>query len=252
VTPRLVGVGLRLEGPMQSWGASVAGDDRPSLDVPTKSGVVGIIGAALGIEREDVGPLQTLHAALALVVRVDRAGVPGVDYHTTLEVPTAEGKIREAAVLSRRGYLYDASFAVVVVLVADNGPELAGRIVAALGAPRFPLYLGRRACPPSVPVLASPRVLEGARWEDLLAQLPDAIPFPGSKPIGRNAERDRQVHVEASLGGGAHRPRVIRDQLVGPLARMFGERRVHPMRLEPAQHLPQDNTVDPWFPSTST
>lgn len=252
MTRQVIGVGLRLEGPMQSWGASVAGDDRPSLDVPTKSGVVGILGAALGIEREEVGALIALHTALALVVRVDRPGVPGVDYHTTLEVPTAAGKIRDDAVLSRRGYLYDASFAAVVVVVAENSRELAERIVAALGAPRFPLYLGRRACPPSVPVLASPRVLEGERWEDLLAQLPDAVPFPGSKPIGQSSPRDRQVHVEASLGGAAHRPRVIRDQLIGPLPRMFGERRVHPMKLDPAQHLPHDNTVDPWFPSTST
>ena len=80
-------VALRLEGLMQSWGASAAGYDRPTLEAPTHSGVLGIVGAALGIERTDVPSLAGLHRSYLLAVQVVRAGTVGVDYHTALNVP---------------------------------------------------------------------------------------------------------------------------------------------------------------------
>ena len=51
---------LRLEGPMQSWGGPTAGDDRPSLEFPTKSGVLGVVGSSLGVAREDVAKPKTV------------------------------------------------------------------------------------------------------------------------------------------------------------------------------------------------
>ncbi len=111
---------LRLKGPMQSWGGPVAGNDRPSFDVPTKSGVLGLVASALGIERTEVERLAQLHRSFALAVRVDKRGTVGVDYHTTLDVPTADGGNRgDMAVISKRRYLYDASFA--ALLVAREG-----------------------------------------------------------------------------------------------------------------------------------
>jgi len=236
---------LRLEGPLQSWGGPVAGDDRPSFDVPTKSGVIGLVGGALGIGRHETERLVALHEALALVVRVDRPGVRGVDFHTAMDVPTAEGKLRRHPVVSRRTYLYDASFVALLVEVQSTSLEA---LLDALRHPRHALYLGRRACVPSVPVLAAPRVLEGESWQAIL----DTVPV--SVRDGASPRSSYEVFIEAVLvpEGEEHRLRRVRDALVGPLPRFFGERVVHGMRrtlsLPPESSAVHANeSIDPWF-----
>jgi CRISPR system Cascade subunit CasD len=233
------GVALRLEGPMQSWGGLVAGDDRPSLDVPTKSGVLGVVAAALGIVRAEVERLARLHASYALAVRVDRRGTAGVDYHTTLEVPTADGKARANAVVSRRRYLYDACFTAVLV-EREGASESPEQIAVALRRPVFAPYLGRRACPPSTPLLLRDAPVEGADWESLFTELPvperhEASPF--------------EVHLDAELAPDAtHRPRRQRDVLVGRLPRLFGERVVHVTQISVPPGGDSAETIDPWLP----
>ena len=70
---------IRLQGPLQSWGTRSRFDHRDTWPYPTKSGVVGLLAAALGRDRrEDVSDL----AALRMGVRVDRKGVLKVDYQT--------------------------------------------------------------------------------------------------------------------------------------------------------------------------
>lgn len=236
---------LRLEGPLQSWGGPVAGDDRPSFDVPTKSGVIGLVGGALGIGRHETERLVALHEALALVVRVDRPGVRGVDFHTAMDVPTAEGKLRRHPVVSRRTYLYDASFAALLVEVRPTSLEA---MLAALRRPVYAPYLGRRACVPSVPVLASQNVLEGNDWFELLDQV------PLSAREGEDPHAPRDVFVEAALVSEReeHRVRRVRDTLVGPLPRLFGERLVYGTRRtftpppEPSAVF-ADESIDRWF-----
>lgn len=236
---------LRLEGPLQAWGGPVAGDDRPSLDMPTKSGVLGLLAGALGIDRQETSRLVELHQAFSLVVRVDRPGVRGVDFHTTEEVPTAEGKVRPHPVVSRRGYLYDASF--VALLVARVPIDLEP-MLRALRHPRFAPFLGRRACVPSVPVLASPQVLEAEAVEGLLSQ----VPFVPRE--GETAPSSCDVFVEGDLMKGEARYRMqrLRDVVVGPLPRFFGERIVHGMRTVPTSlvdtnAVTERESIDPWF-----
>ncbi|HEU4537720.1 MAG TPA: type I-E CRISPR-associated protein Cas5/CasD [Polyangiaceae bacterium] len=214
---------LRLEGPMQSWGGPVAGNDRPTRDEPTKSGVLGLVAGALGHGRDELEALARLHEQFALVVRVDRRGRPGRDFHTAEGVPTVEGKVRGAPVVSRRGYLYDASFAALLVERSrPPGAPTPERVLEALRLPRYAPYLGRKACPPSRPVWDAARVLEGADVFALLRQVPEAEPLPG----GRRAARG-EVHVEASLCPGAHAPSYrVRDALRPPLPRLFFERAV--------------------------
>lgn len=236
------GVALRLHGPMQSWGGPVAGDDRPSLDVPTKSGVIGLVAGALGIERTRSAEMAALAGAFALVVRVDARGERGVDFHTSEEVPTAEGKLRKDPVVSRRGYLYDASFVALLVEV-EPSPRPLEAIVSALARPRFVPYLGRKACPPSTPVLAAREVLEADSWEAMLSRIP-------IYPAPRRSTPMSDLHVEAGLAPGAtERPLRIRDMPL-PAHRFFAERGVHPVPFDSSRHAPTSagtDTVTPWL-----
>ncbi|ARQ72266.1 type I-E CRISPR-associated protein Cas5/CasD [Streptomyces marincola] len=155
------GLLLRLAGPLQSWGEKSHFTDRDTARFPTRSGLVGMLAAALGRERGE--PLDDL-TALSLTVRVDRPGILLTDLHTVGgglpnrdTVTTAEGKKRSgttATLLSRRAYLADAVFTVALVST-DGGPDADAmtRYAEALCEPRWPFYLGRRSCPPEGPVL---------------------------------------------------------------------------------------------------
>ncbi len=145
---------LRLEGVLQSWDATSKWDERGTEDFPTKSGITGLLGCALGLERGNAD-LSALNAAYTMAVRADRPGVRTVDFQTVTGSPlrNAEGKSKSTGntLISRRSYLQDACF--TVFIEADEYWH--ERIVAALKAPEWCLYLGRKSCVPSRPVLES-------------------------------------------------------------------------------------------------
>ena len=72
---------FRLEGPLQSWGERSKGDYRDTADFPSKSGIVGLLSCALGLEREDP-EIAELNRQLSVIVRADRTGELITDYHT--------------------------------------------------------------------------------------------------------------------------------------------------------------------------
>ncbi len=140
---------IRLEGPVQAWSTQIKLGIRDTDQEPGKSGVLGLVGAALGMARDDDALLAELRA-LTLAVRVDRQGSLLHDYHTA-----GGGRFRgeryvvygaKDCVPSHRYYLQDASF--VAALAGDD--ELVTRLAVALRDPRWALFLGRRACVPSV------------------------------------------------------------------------------------------------------
>jgi CRISPR system Cascade subunit CasD len=139
---------LCFDAPMQSWGIRSHGVIRDTTFEPTKSGVVGLLAAAMGIEREDDAAIGEL-ARLRLGVRVDREGILERDYHTAQNVPTTLGT-GHRTVVSQRYYLADALF--LVVLEGDE--RLLSRVAAALQEPRWPLFFGRKAYLPARPVLS--------------------------------------------------------------------------------------------------
>ncbi|WP_260826582.1 type I-E CRISPR-associated protein Cas5/CasD [Streptomyces sp. 15-116A] len=151
---------LRLAGPLQSWGASSRFTRRTTESAPTKSGVVGLLAAACGIEHDDDVRLAPL-AALRFGVRIDQPGTRIRDFHT------AHHGVTDAAMpLSERFYLADAVF--VAAVEGDHG--LLTDVHEALRAPAYPPYLGRRSCPPAEPVDLG--LYEDARLEDTLANVP--------------------------------------------------------------------------------
>lgn len=127
---------LRLAGPMQSWGAESKFDVRRTGREPSKSGVLGLVAAALGIRRQDTAALGEL-AQLHFGVRVDREGTLLRDFQTARP---AKG----SPYVTNRYYLADAVF---TVGLESEDEALLERIRAAVKAPAFPLYLGRRSCP---------------------------------------------------------------------------------------------------------
>lgn len=152
---------LRLTGPMQSWGLQSRFSDRDTAREPTKSGVLGLVCAALGKprdERPDDGfPTLAALAALRMGVRVDREGQPRYDYQTAQDVLVASSSARQIergvpklkdTEPSTRHYLADAWFTVGL----EGAGALLERIDAALAAPHWPLALGRKAFPPGLPV----------------------------------------------------------------------------------------------------
>lgn len=131
---------LRLAGPLQSWGVSSKFDNRTSGHEPSRSGVIGMLASALGMSRED--PLDVF-SGLRFGVRIDQPGTVIHDFHTVHHPTNTNLKY-----ITARDYLADAVF--VVGLEGDS--ELLSRADAALRNPVYPLFLGRRSCPPSGPV----------------------------------------------------------------------------------------------------
>lgn len=147
---------LPLEGALQSWGGSCKWKERTTLPFPTKSALIGMFAAAMGLQRGSPR-IAEMSRALHLAVRADRTGISMMDYQT-ITVPgllNAEGKKRTTGgdtIDSYRYYLCDASF-----LAAVAGPDdLIDHICDALYDPVYPLYLGRKCCTPSVPLIGRP------------------------------------------------------------------------------------------------
>jgi CRISPR system Cascade subunit CasD len=111
----------------------------------------------MGIRREDEASLEPL-MQLEFGVRVDQPGSLLRDFHVAQ-------KSGGDPFLSDRFYLADAIF--LAGLSGDE--ELLCKIESALKAPKFPIYLGRRSCPPTGAVVIGMREL---RLEDALITEP--------------------------------------------------------------------------------
>ena len=199
---------LRLQGPMQSWGTTSRFDERDTQLEPSKSGVLGLICAALGRDRkESVADL----AALRMGVRVDREGVPMRDYQTATGAVRASGGISENAVVSPRFYLADAAF--LVGLEGTDRSQLEG-IQEALGSPVWPLSLGRKSFVPGLPVLLP----DGLQDQALIVALET---YPRLAPPQRGQRTDGlRIMVEHDSEGSMRL-----DQPTAPFSeRCFGPR----------------------------
>lgn len=135
---------LNLVGP-QSWGISSYFKYRDTGTEPSKSGVYGLIEAALGLDRsETYPPLEELRFG----VRVDRPGYWEVDFQTAEAVVMANGKGHKDEIFWK-AYLADAHF--MVALEGDQA--VLETVQAALLRPKRPVHLGRRSFSPICPII---------------------------------------------------------------------------------------------------
>lgn len=140
---------MRLAGPMQSWGVMSRFSRRDTGKEPSKSGVIGLICAAMGIDRVDDEneDLKKLVAA-KFGVRVLRQGVLQSDYHTASNIAKAAGGTKDTE-LSTRFYLSDADF---IAAIESDDRDLLERVHSAFKKPVWQLFLGRKSFVPHAPV----------------------------------------------------------------------------------------------------
>lgn len=179
---------LRLEGLMQAWGTNEGKFMmRRTASAPTKSGVLGMLCSALGVKREDASNewLPRL-SALRMAVRIDRPGTRWWDYHTVgagLRMDIAEkiGKTKPGAMLTRREYLCDASF---LVVLGSEGRDstLVDELNVALHNPVWPLFLGRKSCPPGRPILQEHDEIKDLHIFEALRAIPWQPRYKGEAP----------------------------------------------------------------------
>jgi len=213
---------LRLAGPMQSWGVQSRFTIRDTAREPTKSGVVGLLCAALGRPRQD--PVDDL-AALRMGVRVDAEGNLAREYQTVgggswpgreeYGVASAANKSLETQTTVRY-YLAQAVFLVGL----EGDPALLEHLAAALRQPRWQLYLGRKSYVPAEPVLYPDHPIRRQGLEEALR----SVPWPVSDTVPRRLREQppelvRVVLEEPDLA------RAERAQLDQPVGAAFQDRR---------------------------
>ncbi len=223
---------LRLEGPLQSWGFDSQYTRRNTGLMPTKSAIAGMCCAALGYARGSdrekkflfsFGEVKVTTIALSRYLLGKELPVRRLqDYHTVQNTRRASGAINNDCVLTHRQYLEDASFG--ILLHGDTG--LLGEIVTALADPKWGIWLGRKTCVPSSPVLAG---LKGNGYNllNLLKENKEDALFPliGEKPLELFT---RQEDVKTFAEG--------RDSLPDmPVSFESGKREFYPRRVKTLQ-----------------
>ncbi len=180
---------FQLQAPLSSWGEVAVGEYRPSAEYPSQSAIQGLLGAALGIARDDDAAQTAFRTGYRLAVGVLSQGRLLRDYHTAQVPSRTDLKKRPHAtrrdelslpkadlntILSSRDYRQDAAALVAVQAVA-NAPYSLAQLTEALKKPKFVLYLGRKSCPVAVPL--HPRVLSAetinTAFSDYQQQLTD-------------------------------------------------------------------------------
>jgi CRISPR system Cascade subunit CasD len=181
---------LKLHGGMQAWGTHTFEDYRPSSVFPTRSGIVGLLGACLGIDRDDIEARGKLNSSFSLTVRADKVRHRMqriTDYHTVLDARKVDGSARRDAILSSREYLCDASFTVALTFY-DDSPFSLEEIEVSLMKPHFTPVLGRKSCPLHRPIFE--KVVTATEVTEALAEVPPGkgilyseTKLPGSAPL---------------------------------------------------------------------
>jgi len=174
---------FHLYGPMAAWGDIAVGEYRPSFAHPSKSAIVGLLAAALGIRRDEEARQNSLANACSFAVRVDAMGTLLRDYHT-IQVPssgtgrnrrtfhTRRAELAETnlnTILSSRDYRCDTVYTVAITMRESSAFSVI-ELAEALRKPVFTLYLGRKSCPSAFPLF--PQVISAATAKEALHKAP--------------------------------------------------------------------------------
>ncbi|HKN18662.1 MAG TPA: type I-E CRISPR-associated protein Cas5/CasD [Dissulfurispiraceae bacterium] len=147
---------LKLQGPMQAWGEHSFEGLRPSGNFPTRSGILGLLGACLGIRRTELDRLQRLADSVGIAVRQDerkdRRIVKITDYHTIKDARVEYSGLKSHETIQTwREYLLDAQFT-AAVWNHEGAVVTLETLEEAVKKPFFTPYLGRRSCPLTRPL----------------------------------------------------------------------------------------------------
>jgi len=156
---------FQLYSPLASFGEEAVGEIRPSATVPTRSALLGLLAAALGISRDEEVRLNHFNQHYHLAVHALASRTRWLrDYHT-VSGPRENKKYRYdtrrdeltlapdevGTLISQREYRCDDYWHIALSSTPDAPYSLAD-IRDALLTPHFPLYLGRKSCPLALPL----------------------------------------------------------------------------------------------------
>ncbi|MEO7854904.1 MAG: type I-E CRISPR-associated protein Cas5/CasD [Rubrivivax sp.] len=223
---------FQLQASLAAWGDVAVGEYRGSRDYPGTSALIGLLGAALGVKREDEAGHATLRDGYRFAVGMVSAGQLLRDYQTA-QVPgrsslkrrphaTRRDELRVPkhelnTILSTRDYRQGAACAVAVQALPD-APHTLDALAQALREPRFVLYLGRKCCPPAAPLAPQVAAAESAHAA-LSAYLATADPPATLRSLawGDGVQAGVTAHLSA--------PR--KDRLIRRRGWQFGDRTEH-------------------------
>jgi CRISPR system Cascade subunit CasD len=248
---------FQLQAPLSSWGEPAVGEFRGTAEHASQSALIGLLGAALGLLRDDEAAHAALRDGYGFAVGVQSAGSLLRDYHTAQVPPRPALKGRPQAtrrdelavpksdlmtILSTRDYRQNAiSLVVVQPRKGLTPPHTLADLAEALRKPRFVLYLGRKACPPAAPlwpqVFATDsakaalegymRLHEAARLE-VGKQQGNLTPLEALAPVTRIAFDD---HIESGVEPDLTTRR--KDRLIRRRQWQFGDRNEHVALIAP-------------------
>jgi CRISPR system Cascade subunit CasD len=189
---------FRLYGPMASWGEIAVGEMRHSEVKPSKSALIGLLAAALGITREQDDQQQALSNGYRFGIKMLSSGQVMRDYHTaqapdsvgrfryrTRRDELVTGRARLGTVLSTREYRTDSQAVVALCANPESSWSLA-QLAYALKRPRFHLYLGRKSCPLAAPL--NPQIIQADGFRAALDDYEPGGLLPG-KQVWNNERR---------------------------------------------------------------
>lgn len=213
---------FRLAAALAATGDVAAQARRDVERWPARSAVLGVVGAALGLRRDDADDQGALESGYDVGVRVREVGTLLRDYHTVQTVPSgavkrprtradaleqARSKDALNTILTEREYR-EGMYAEVALSSRDGARWTFEELADALKRPRFVLYFGRKACPLTSPV--HPVRVEAS---DVLtaferyAALPAHEASPECPPVGTDAFAALDVGLGVGELVGAERLR---------------------------------------------
>ena len=138
---------LRTEG-MSAYGLQTFDVHRRVNHFPTRSAILGMLGAALGITRDNYAELFTLSTKIKIAVQVNNTGEKMVDYHTVQAFRSPQGKIQKGTKPTYREYWCDSEHTFAITADSTTIEFLASKVKT----PEFTLFQGRKSCPLTRPL----------------------------------------------------------------------------------------------------
>ena len=197
---------IQLAAPLASFGEIAGNVRRGGRERPGKAALMGLIGAALGVRREDATGQTALAEGYDAAVRSWRDGEILQDYHTIQSLPRGRRARSRADALAQRGelatsitlreyrcdVLHEAAFA-----AREGARWSAAEIAEALLRPVFALWLGRTSCPLGAPL--APRVVSAATPEAAFIAASRLLHADGAASLGLGADESPiRLAVEAN------------------------------------------------------
>lgn len=188
---------FQLYGMLASWGDVAVGELRPTQKCPSKSSIIGLLAGAFGIKREEEEKHIKIAQQYGIAFCLRREGEEMRDYHTIqvsdnkrynlLSTRKKELEGDKNTILSYRDYRMDAFYQVAIWILEENPAFSLEEMKQALQYPKFPLYLGRKSCPTSLPLY--PKIISNVSLKKAL----DTYPLSKGKEWTDKLESSHQL-----------------------------------------------------------